>query len=153
MTAPPQRLLLIACLACAVTPPRLSADCAPRETTCEYVAKADLIFIAEVLEATFIPTLDAQGRPIPEGTVNYRFNVLEGVKGIEAGEFRAQFYFGGGKDLNQFKPGSRYLIFANRATTGIYLSGCSLTREITTIGEREWFPALRAQVAACLKKP
>ena len=59
---------------------------------------------------------------MPEGTVTYRFNVLEGVKGIEAGEFRAQFYWGGGQDLDSFRIGSRYLIFATRTETGIYRS-------------------------------
>ena len=142
------RIVVLACFACAATPPKLSASCPPPGTICEQVAKADLVFIAEVLEATFVPRTDEQGRPIPEGITNYRFNVLEGLKGIEAGEFQAQFCFGGGSDLDEFKPGRRYLIFANRTTTGIYRSGCSLTSEITTIGERA-----RAQLAACVKKP
>jgi hypothetical protein len=69
-----------------------------------------------------------------------------------AGEVRTQFYFGGGSDLDSFGTGRRYLIFAKRAVTGIYLSGCSLTREITKTSEREWFPGMRAELDLCLKK-
>jgi hypothetical protein len=152
MSSTSQRLLLLLCLACAATPPGLSAACAPPGTTCEEVGKADLIFIAAVLEATEVPRTDAQGRPIPDGITNCRFNVLEGLKGIEAGEFRAQFYFGGGLDLNSFRPGSRYLIFATRTTTGIYRSGCSPTNEITKTGEREWLPKRRTELGLCLKQ-
>ena len=147
-----RRLLLILCLAWAVTPPKLGADCAPPETTCAQVANADLIFIAEVLEATSYSRTDAQGRPLPEGITSYRFNVLEGLKGVEAGEFRTQFYFGGGNDLDSFHPGSRYLIVATRTTTGIYRSGCSLSREIRKTGEREWLPTMRMELDLCLKK-
>jgi hypothetical protein len=42
---------------------RLLAECPPQRTTCEHVAQADLIFIAEVLEATEVPRTDAQGSP------------------------------------------------------------------------------------------
>lgn len=112
---------------------------------------SDLIFIAEVLEAIEIPRADAQGRPLPEGITNYRFDVLEGLKGIEPGEFPAQFSFGAGQDLNSFRRGHRYLIFATRTTTGIYRSGCSPTHEITTTGEREWLPKLRTELGLCLK--
>jgi hypothetical protein len=148
-----QRLLIIACLTFAAIPLRLGATCPYPRPPCEELAKADLVFIAEVLEATSVPRRDEQGRPYPEGITHYRFNVLEGLKGIEAGEFEAQFYFGGGKDLDSFTPGSRYLIFATRGKTGIYMSGCSLTREITKTGEREWLPAMRAELSLCLKKP
>ena len=145
--------LIIACLTCAAVPLRLSAACPPQRTPCEAVAKADLVFIADVLEATFVPRRDEQGRPYPDGIANYRFNVVEGLKGINAGEFRGQFYFGGGQDLDEFAPGRRFLIFANRAVTGIYRSGCSLTREISTTGEKEWLHAMRAELGLCLKKP
>jgi hypothetical protein len=145
-----QRLLIVVCLTCTAIPPRLSAACLRPGTTCEEFAKADLVLIAEVLEATQVPSRDDQGRPIPEGVTNYRFNVLEGVKGIKAGEFQAQFYFGGGRDLNDFAPGRRYLIFARRAVTGIYSSSvCSLTREVTKTSEAEWL----AELGLCLKKP
>ena len=83
-----QRLVLIVCLALASTPPRLVASCPQPGSTCEQVAKADLVFLAEVLEATAVPRRNEQGGLMPEGIVNYRFNVLEGVKGIEAGELR-----------------------------------------------------------------
>ena len=43
-------------------------------------------------------------------------NVVESFKGIDAGEFRAQFYFG--LELDGFQPGRRYLIFAKRAVHG-----------------------------------
>ena len=132
--------------------PRLNAACPYPGTPCEELAKADLVFIAEILEATSIPRTDEQGRPYPDGITSYRFNILEGLKGIEASEFRAQFYFGGGQDLNDFEPGRRYLIFANRAGTGIYRSGCSLTREITKTGEGEWLPGMRALLSPCLKR-
>jgi hypothetical protein len=150
MSSMTRRLSLILCLAWAATPPKLIASCPHPGTTCEQVAKADLIFLAEVLEATFAPTLDASGRPIPEGIVNYRFNVLEGVKGIEAGEFRAPFYFGGGSDLDQFTPRRRYLIFATRAETGIYRSGCGVSRETIKADGREWWPTPREDLDMCL---
>ena len=91
-----QRLLIIVYLTCVAIPTRLSAACPPPGTPCEELVKADLVFIVEVLEATFVPRRDEQGRPYPDGIANYRFNVLEGLKGINAGQFRAQFYFGGG---------------------------------------------------------
>src|SRR5262249_10297731 len=141
-----QRLFVIVCLTCAATPLRLSATCQRPASPCEELAKADLVFIAEVLEATSVPRRDEQGRPYPDGITNYRFKVLEGLKGVNIGEFRAPFYFGGGQDLDYFQSGRRYLIFANRALTGIYKSGCSLTREITKTGEQEWLPPMRADL-------
>jgi hypothetical protein len=117
------------------------------------LAKTELVFIAEIFEAKSVPRTDEQGRPYPDGITNYRFNVLEGLKGIKAGEFQAQFYFGGGQDLHSFTPGRRYLLFANRTVTGIYRSACSLTREITSTGEREWFPSMRAELGLCVKNP
>jgi hypothetical protein len=80
---------------------------------CDALTKADVVFVAEVLQATSVSRRDEEGRPFPDGTTDYRFNVLEGLKGIKAGEFRAQFYVG--LELDSFKPGGRYLIFANRA--------------------------------------
>jgi hypothetical protein len=77
--------------------------------------------------------------------------VLEGLKGIKPGEFRAQFYFG--LELQSFKPGGRYLIFANRAVTGIYKSGCSLTHELPKTGDDEWLRRMRVELGLCLKKP
>ena len=151
MSSTTQRLLLIVCLAWAATPPTLGASCPRPGSTCEQVAKADLVFLADVLEATFVPRTDEQGRPFPEGTVNYGFNVLQGVKGIEAGEFRAQFYFGGGSDLDQFKRGGRYLIFATRTETGIYRSGCGVSQETIKADGREWWPTPREDLELCLK--
>ena len=148
-----QRLFSIACLTCPAIPLRLGASCPAPPPPCEAQAKADLVFIAEVLEATFVQRRNDQGMPYPDGIANYRFNVLEGLKGIEAGEFRAQFYYGEGNDLNSFVPGQRYLIFADRAVTGIHKSGCSLTRGIPKAGEEKWLPAIRAELATCLKKP
>jgi hypothetical protein len=89
---------------------------------------------------------------MPEGVVNYRFNVLDGVKGIDAGEFTAQFYWGGGQDLDSFRTGSRYLIFATRTETGIYRSGCGGSRETIKADGREWWPTPREDVELCLKK-
>jgi hypothetical protein len=82
--------------------------------------------------------------------MNYRFNVLEGFKGIKPGEFRAQFYFGGSMDRDEFEAGRRYLIFANGAKTGIYTSSCGRSRRTS---EREWFPGVRAELDLCLKNP
>ena len=150
----PQRLLMVvACLTGAAMPLSVGAECMVPGSSCEELAKADLVFIAEVLEATSVPHTNKQGRTYPDGIMSYRFNVLEGLKGIKAGEFSAQFYFGEGQDRDSFTPGHRYVIFANRATTGIYLSGCSLTREITKIGETEWWPTMRAELSVCLKSP
>jgi hypothetical protein len=148
-----KRLFIVACLTCAAMPARVSASCMQPGTICEELAKADLAFVAVVLGATHIPDRDDQGRPYPRGVTTYRFNVLEGLKGIQAGEFSADFYFNPGGDLDTFHTGRRYVIFAKRAATGIYLSGCSLTREITKIGEIEWWPAMHAELRACLKKP
>jgi len=146
-------LLVIACVSCAAVPLRWGASCPSIPPSCEALAKADLVFIADVLEATSVPRRNDRGMPYPEGITNYRFNVVEGVKGIEPGEFRAQFYYGGGSDLNSFGLGLRYLIFANRAATGIYKSGCSLTREIRKTGEGEWLRAMRVELDACMKRP
>jgi hypothetical protein len=77
-----QRLLLIACLTCAALPLRLSAACPRPGPTCEQLTNADLVFIAEVLETASLPREDDQGRPCHDGITGYRFNVLEGVKGI-----------------------------------------------------------------------
>jgi hypothetical protein len=143
-------LLIVACLTCADMPLRLSASCQMQGPTCEELAKADLVFIADVLEATFVPRTNDQGTPYPEGTANYRFNVLEGFKGVKAGEFRAPFYYGGGKDLDQFGAGQRVLIFANRAVTGIYGSVCGRSRPIS---QKEWFAPILAELDRCLKKP
>src|SRR5262245_15428101 len=146
-----QRLLIIACLLWASLPVRLSAICALPPTPCEALTTADVVFIADIVERTQYVRTNEQGRPFPDGITVYEFNVLEGLKGIKTGEFQAQFYFG--LELDGFKPGSRYLIFANRAVTGIYKSGCSRSREITKTGEQEWFPAMRAELDLCLKKP
>ena len=89
---------------------------------------------------------------MPEGVVNYQFNILDGVKGIEAGEFLAQFYFGGGQDLDSFRPGSRYLVFATRTETGVYRSRCGVSRETIKADGREWWPTPREDLELCLKK-
>ena len=89
---------------------------------------------------------------MPEGISSYRFDVLEGFKGVEAGEFQAQFYWGGGQNLDSLIRGRRYLIFATRTVTGIYRSACSLSREITKTGEGEWLPKMRTELAVCLKQ-
>jgi len=154
MQIPPilQRLLLTLCLAWAATPPRLSAICPQPGTTCEQVAKADLVFLADVLEATSVPRRNEQGGLMPEGIVTYRFNVLEGLKGIEPGEFRVQFYWGGGQDLDSFRTGRRYLIFATRTASGIYRSGCGVSQETIRADGREWWPTPREDLELCLKK-
>jgi hypothetical protein len=91
--------------------------CCPRPgSPCEELTKADRVFIAEVLEATSADRTDEQGRPYSDGITSYHFNVVESFKGIDAGEFRAQFYFG--LELDGFQPGRRYLIFAKRAVHG-----------------------------------
>jgi hypothetical protein len=148
-----RQALIIASLACAAAPLRLSASCAPPPPPCEAVAKADLVFIADVLDATSVTRRDDQGRPFPDGITNYRFTVLESLKGIETGEFRAQFYFGAARDDDSFASGRRYLILANRDAFGVYRSGCSLTREIKKVGEAEWLPSLWTEFQLCLKKP
>jgi hypothetical protein len=144
--------LLAGSVHCQLDMPTCStgASCERPGPACEELAKADLVFIADVLEGTSVPRRDEQGRPYPEGIMNYRFNVLEAFKGIKAGEFGAQFYFGGGKDLDSFGTGRRYLIFANRAVTGIYSSSCGRSRQTS---ERDWFPEMRAALDLCLKKP
>ena len=146
-----QRQLVLACLIWAAVPLRLSGSCPRPGSPCEELTKADRVFIAEVLEATSANRTDEQGKPYPDGITSYRFNVVESFKGIDAGEFRAQFYFG--LELDGFQPGRRYLIFAKRAGTGIYKSGCSLTREITKTSEAEWLPSTREELAVCLKRP
>jgi hypothetical protein len=148
-----RRVVIIAWLTCAAIPLRLSASCPHPEPPCNELAKADLVFIADVVESTDVPRRDEQGRPYPDGITNYRFNVLEGLKGIAPGEFRAQFYFGGASDLDSFRSGGYYLIFANRTRTGNYKSGCSLSREITKAVEADWLPQLQAELSLCLKQP
>jgi hypothetical protein len=147
------RDLVIACLFWSAIPLTLNGSCPRPGSPCEELAKAEQVFIAEVLEATNVHRTDEQGRPYPDGITNYRFHVLEGLKGVNAGEVRAQFYFGGGQNLDYFQPGRRYLIFANRAATGIYKSGCSLTREITKTGEGEWLRVMREELRVCMKRP
>ena len=152
MASMSRRLRLLLCLALVAAPPKLSASCLHPGTTCEQVAKADLVFLAEVLEGTFVPRRNEQGGLMPEGIANYRFNILEGVKDIEAGEFLAEFYFGGGSDLDQFNPGGRHLIFATRTPTGIYRIGCGVSREMIKADARVWWPTPREDLELCLKK-
>jgi hypothetical protein len=98
------RLLIIVYLTCGVMPLRVSASCPPPPPLCEQLAKSDLVFVAEVLGATSVSRTDDQGRPYPDGITTYRFNVIEGLKGLKPGEFSAQFYFGGGLDLCLKQP-------------------------------------------------
>jgi hypothetical protein len=130
----------------------LIAICPQPGSTCEQVAAADLVFIAEVVEKTSYSRTDEQGQPVLDGINSYRFNVLEGFKGTTPGDFRPQFYFGIGQNLDSFHSGRRYLIFATRTETGIYRSGCSLSREITKTGEGEWLPKMRAELGVCPKQ-
>ena len=63
-------LIVVACLICADLPLRVNAACRYPATTCEELTKADLVFIAEVVEATIVPRRDDQGRPYPDGITN-----------------------------------------------------------------------------------
>jgi hypothetical protein len=94
--------------------------------------------------------VDEKGRPFPEAIDQYRFNVIEGLKGVKAGEFWALFYTGLEKD--SFKPGARYLVFANRRVTGAFISGCSLTRELRSADDEKWYRGLMLELRACVKK-
>src|SRR5262245_34667946 len=83
-----QRLIVvIVCVACMAIPLTLGASCQIPGPPCEELANADLVFVAEVMERTSVNRTDEQGRPYPDGVSNYRFRVLENLKGADTGEF------------------------------------------------------------------
>jgi hypothetical protein len=131
------------CLLCQ----RLEAICALPPPSCEALAKADVVFVAEVVERKIYDERSpSEAGHFPQGIHQYRFDVIEGLKGVQPGELWALFYWG--LELDSFRPGSRYLIFANRRATGVLISGCSLTRELPPKGDDK----VLTEIRACAKK-
>jgi hypothetical protein len=107
------------------------------------------VFVAEVLDQTTYRREDEQGRPYPESIRQYRFKIIEAIKGIKTGEWWALFY--AGLDLDSFRLGGRYLIFANQRPTGAFTSGCSYTRELRGLEDETWSRGVMLELSVCFK--
>ena len=124
-----------------IGPIRLTAACPEPPPPCDALAKADVVFVGEVVDLSIFMNTSQ-----PEAIHQYRFNVIEAFKGVKPGELWALFYAGLEKD--SFVMGTRYLIFANRRATGAFVSGCSLTRQLRGLDTGE----LGSQLRACPKQ-
>jgi hypothetical protein len=142
------RLAAAVCLVVSGGPIRVTAACVPAPPLCEAAARADLVFLGEVLEETTYVEHTERGS-LPQGIQAVRFNVIRAFKGVEAGESWGLFYFG--VDARSFKPGARYLVFAHRRATGASVTGCTLTREITRADEDAWFRTGAVELGACFE--
>jgi len=142
------RLLGVAYLILSGAPVRLTASCERPPPVCEAAARADVVFVGEVLESTVYAQQSDTG-PLPQGIQAVRFNVIRAFKGVEPTEWWGLFHFG--VDANAFKVGARYLVFAHRRATGAFVTGCTLTREMRRADEEAWLRAEGVELGACLK--
>ncbi len=69
------RLLTLACMVGLIGPIRLSAACPEPPPPCEAMAKADVVFVGEVVELSIFMNTSQ-----PEAIHQYRFNVIEPFK-------------------------------------------------------------------------
>ena len=122
-------LVAAACLVLTGDAAHLTEMCEPPPPLCEAAARADLVFFGEVLEKTTYVEYTETG-PLPQGVQAVRFNVIEPFKGVNGSLLSGFFYFG--VESRSFKQGAGYLVFAHRRATGAFVTGCTLTREMTT---------------------
>ena len=137
------------CLALTGHTVRLSASCEPPPPLCEAAARADLVFFGEVLgETTYVE--HTERGPLPQGVQAVRFNVIKPFKGVNASLLWQFFYFG--VEARSFKQGARYLVFAHRRTTGAFVTGCTLTREMEKPADEEsWLRTGAVELGECFK--
>ena len=128
-----KRLLIAALLAFFSASVRLMAACPPPPPVCASVAKADLVFLGEVVDRTFYAQMTPSG-PLPDGLQAVKFNVITPYKGVTVGEFWGVFF----RNTNTvgFGPG-RYLVFAHRTEHGIFSDACTHTRAYDSMGNRQ----------------
>ena len=127
-----------------------SLKCETPPPLCEAATRAELVFFAEVLELTTYAEMTERG-PIPQGVQAVRFNVIQTFKGLKLGQWWGLFYFD--VEAKGFKQGGRYLVFAPpRRPTGVFNTGCTLTREMEKPAEEEsWLRTGAVELAACFK--
>ena len=143
-----RKLLVSLTLTISVLSPQLGAICPTPPVACEKLAKADLVFVGEVVERINYREYGANGGPIPRGIDQYRFNVTEVFKGDIPADFWALFYYNPGSDTDSFGPGRRYLVFAHRRVTGAFVAGCGWSRELRPSDDESGLVELQM----CLKK-
>jgi hypothetical protein len=139
------RLLTAALIAFWSVPIRLIAECPMPPPICESVAKADLVFYGEVLDVIFYAQMTAAG-PLPDGVQLVKFNVITPYKGVKEGEFWGVFFLN--TNTVRFTRG-RYLVFAQRTTSGIFSHGCTHTTADDDTGNRQLIERQMAELVAC----
>ena len=126
---------------------RVTAECPTPPPLCESAARADVVFLGEVLQV--ITYVEHTKGGLPQGIRAVRFNILRAFKGVEPTEWWGLFYFD--FETGSFTQGARYLVFAERRATGAYVTGCTLTRELTTNDQDAWSRTEAAKLGACFK--
>lgn len=141
-------LAAVAWLGLTGRPVHPTAACEPPPPLCEAAAGADLVFFGEVLGETTYAEHTERG-PLPQGVQAVRFNVIRAFKGVNGSLLWHFFYFG--VEARSFKLGDRYLVFAHRRATGAFVTGCTLTRELTAADEEAWLRTEAVKLDACFK--
>jgi hypothetical protein len=142
-----KRLLTVALFALCSVPVRLIAECREPPPVCESLAKADLVFWGEVLDAIFYAQMTAAG-PLPDGLQAVKFNIITPYKGVKEGEFWGVFT----RNTNTVGfRGGRYLVFAHRTGLGIFSDGCTHTRRDDSMGNRQLIERQMSEIVACPK--
>jgi hypothetical protein len=145
------RFVTVVCLSLTGAPAVPPVVCEPPLPLCEAAARADVVFLGEVLEETTYVEYTRKGKvpgPLPQGIQAVQFNITQAFKAVQPTAWWGLFYYG--VDAQPFTPGARYLVFAQRRATGAFVTGCTRTREI---GRMENEAALRAETVsldACL---
>ena len=142
--------LIAAGFLAAGEPARLALSCLPPPPLCDAAAGADLVFFGEVIRQTTYPEQTDRGL-LPQGIQAVRFKIIRAFKGVEPTESWGLFYFG--VDARPFTQGERYLVFAHRRATGAYVTGCTLTQELTGAHEQAWLRTEALELEACFKPP
>jgi len=127
----------------------LSLKCETPPPLCEAATRAELVFFGEVLEQTTYAEMTERG-PLPQGVQAVRFNVIQAFKGVKPAQWWGLFYFD--VEAKAFTKGGRYLVFAPpRRATGVFNTGCTLTREMERRDEESWLQTGAVELSACFK--
>jgi hypothetical protein len=130
--------------------PTLPVECSVPLPLCESAAQADQVFFGEVVEETRYADVTKWGAvPPPEGVQAVRFKVVRPFNGVASGDVSSFYSYH--VEARPFTKATRYLVFAQRLSTGAFDHGCTLTRKMSKEDEDAWLRLGSQELSACFK--